>query len=122
MRSNRRDFMRKSALLSLSACFGAAGASSGESSGEVHLATNQYPWTVFYDRDKEEFDMERVLSEVAAAGFTNAYNITDGMEGDVVSDPNSVFQGQRWVNGWKNSGGPWTKKLTPERMVLPEHP
>lgn len=72
MRSNRRDFIRRSALLSLSACLGTAGGSPRESSGELHLATNQYPWTVFYDRDGEEFDTGRVLSEVAAAGF-NGY-------------------------------------------------
>ena len=27
--------------------------------------------------------------------------------------------GPALVNGWKNSGCPWTYKLTPERMVLP---
>ncbi len=38
----------------------------------------------------------------------------------MVEDPNSVFLGQRLVNGWKNSGCPWTYKLTPDRMVLPK--
>jgi hypothetical protein len=28
--------------------------------------------------------------------------------------------GQRLKNGWKNSGCPWTYKLTPDRMVLPK--
>jgi rhodanese-related sulfurtransferase len=55
---------------------------------------------------------------LAKAGFTHVYNITDGMEGDAVKDPNSVFLGQRLVNGWKNSGLPWTYQLTPDRMVL----
>jgi rhodanese-related sulfurtransferase len=55
---------------------------------------------------------------LAKAGFTHVYNITDGMEGDTVKDPNSVFVGQHLVNGWKNSGLPWTYKLTPDRMVL----
>ena len=59
---------------------------------------------------------------LAKAGFTHVYNITDGMEGDAVKDPNSVFVGQRLVNGWKNSGLPWTYKLTPDRMVLPKVP
>ena len=54
---------------------------------------------------------------LAKAGFKNVYNIIDGMEGDPVADPASVFQGQRLVNGWKNSGCPWTYKLTPDRMV-----
>jgi rhodanese-related sulfurtransferase len=57
---------------------------------------------------------------LAKAGFKHVYNITDGMEGDAVEDPTSVFQGQRLVNGWKNSGCPWTYNLTPERMVLPK--
>jgi rhodanese-related sulfurtransferase len=57
---------------------------------------------------------------LAQAGFTNVYNVVDGMEGDVVSEPGSVFRGQRLVNGWKNSGCPWTYKLTPERMLLPQ--
>lgn len=56
---------------------------------------------------------------LAKAGFRNVYNITDGMEGDKVENPVSVFIGQRRVNGWKNSGCPWTYELTPERMVLP---
>ncbi|MGA6826416.1 rhodanese-like domain-containing protein [Nitrospira sp. NS4] len=57
---------------------------------------------------------------LAKAGFTRVYNITDGMEGDAVKDSNSVFVGQRLVNGWKNSGLPWTYQLTPDRMVLPK--
>ncbi len=52
---------------------------------------------------------------LAQAGFKNVYNIVDGMEGDGNGDSASVPQG-----GWKNSGCPWTKKLTPERMVLPK--
>ena len=57
---------------------------------------------------------------LAQAGFKHVYNIIDGMEGDVVEDPASVFVGQRLKNGWKNSGCPWTYKLTPDRMVLPK--
>jgi rhodanese-related sulfurtransferase len=57
---------------------------------------------------------------LAQAGFTNVHNIVDGMEGDAVSEPGSVYLGQRLVNGWKNSGCPWTYKLTPERMLLPK--
>jgi rhodanese-related sulfurtransferase len=60
------------------------------------------------------------VNMLAQAGFTNVHNIIDGMEGDVVEDPASVFVGQRLKNGWKNSGCPWTYKLTPDRMVLPK--
>jgi rhodanese-related sulfurtransferase len=56
---------------------------------------------------------------LAAAGFRNVYNVVDGMEGDVVDDPGSVLLGQRRKNGWKNSGCPWTYKLSPDRMLLP---
>ena len=52
------------------------------------------------------------------ASFRNVYNITDGMEGDVVKDPYSVFYGQRMVNGWKNSGLPSTYEVDPKRMIL----
>jgi rhodanese-related sulfurtransferase len=58
---------------------------------------------------------------LAKAGFKNAYNIVDGMEGDGNGDSESVAQGQPLKEGWKNSGCPWTKKLTLERMVLPAH-
>jgi len=57
---------------------------------------------------------------LAQAGFDHVYNIVDGMEGDTVDDPASVFQGQRLKNGWKNSGLPFTFDLTPERMSLPK--
>jgi rhodanese-related sulfurtransferase len=57
---------------------------------------------------------------LAAAGFRNVFQILDGMEGDLVKDPDSVFMGQRMKNGWKNSGCPWTYSLTPERMLLPQ--
>ena len=59
---------------------------------------------------------------LAKAGYKNVYNVIDGMEGDSVDDPESVFQGQRLVNGWKNSGLPWTYKVDPARMVLPPAP
>jgi hypothetical protein len=45
--------------------------------------------------------------------------IIDGMEGDMVDDPDSVFHGKRMKNGWKNSGLPWNYDLDPERMLLP---
>jgi rhodanese-related sulfurtransferase len=56
---------------------------------------------------------------LAQAGFTQAWNVVDGMEGDPVDDPGSASHGKRAKNGWKNSGCPWTCKLTPDRLVLP---
>jgi len=60
------------------------------------------------------------VNQLAQAGFRHVYNVTDGMEGDVVDDPDSVFLGQRLKNGWKNAGAPWTYKLTPDRLLLSE--
>jgi len=59
------------------------------------------------------------VNMLAKAGFKNVYNITDGVEGDVVKSPDSVFRGQRLVNGWKNAGLPWTYDVDPARMALP---
>jgi len=53
---------------------------------------------------------------LAEAGFTNVYTITDGVEGDTVKDPDSVFQGQRLRNGWKNSGLPLTYEMNPKLL------
>jgi hypothetical protein len=57
---------------------------------------------------------------LATAGFDNVWNIVDGMEGGQVKDPDSVFDGMRMKNGWKNSGLPWTYQIERERMVLPK--
>ncbi|MBK7711461.1 MAG: sulfurtransferase [Bacteroidales bacterium] len=62
----------------------------------------------------------KAVNKLAEAGFKNVYSITDGMEGDVIDDPESVFQGKRLKNGWKNSGIPWTYTVDPEKMFLPE--
>jgi rhodanese-related sulfurtransferase len=60
------------------------------------------------------------VNALAKAGFTHVYNVIDGMEGDANGDSTVVAQAQPLTSGWKNSGCPWTKKLTPERMVLPK--
>ena len=59
------------------------------------------------------------VNVLATAGFTNVYNITDGMEGDKVTDPGSVFYGKRMRNGWKNSA-PWIYSLDPDKIILEE--
>ena len=108
---------------------------------KIPVATQSYEW----DAEKKQYPMKPMMDFVsrvqtmakpddtlmvmcrsggrsaiavnflAKAGFKNVYNIVDGMEGDGNGDSASVPQG-----GWKNSGCPWTKKLTPERMVLPK--
>jgi len=55
---------------------------------------------------------------LAQAGFKNVYNIIDGMEGDANSDSESIANSSLPPNGWKNTGCPWTKKSTPERLIL----
>lgn len=64
----------------------------------------------------------RAVELLVEAGFRNVYDITDGMEGDIVTDAGSVFHGKRMVNGWKNSGLPWTLDADPERMILQPKP
>jgi rhodanese-related sulfurtransferase len=60
------------------------------------------------------------VNMLADAGFTQVFQIVDGMEGDMVNDPTSLYNGQRMKNGWKNSGCPWTYKLNTDRMLLPD--
>ena len=59
------------------------------------------------------------VNALAKAGFTNVYNIVDGVEGDTVDDPDSVFHGKRMKNGWKNSA-PWVYDIDPEKVILEE--
>jgi rhodanese-related sulfurtransferase len=59
------------------------------------------------------------VNQLAAAGFTNAYNIIDGIEGDTVNDPESVYHGKRMKNGWKNSA-PWVYDVDPEKIIIEE--
>ncbi|PLW94098.1 MAG: sulfurtransferase [Marinilabiliales bacterium] len=58
------------------------------------------------------------VNELAKLGFTNAYTITDGVEGGIVNDPESVYNGQRMLNGWKNSGLPYTYQIDPKLMFI----
>lgn len=51
---------------------------------------------------------------LAKDGFTNVYSVMDSFEGDMVSDPESVFNGKFMKNGWKNYGLPWTYSLNPD--------
>jgi rhodanese-related sulfurtransferase len=56
---------------------------------------------------------------LAQAGFTKVYSIVDGMGGDKVDDPASVFNGMPMRNGWKNSGCPWTYSIDPDKLSVP---
>jgi len=56
---------------------------------------------------------------LAESGFKRVFNVIDGIEGDKVDDSESVFDGKRMKNGWKNAGLPWTYKVDPAKMRLP---
>ena len=57
----------------------------------------------------------RAINELLVpAGFTKAYTITEGFEGDLSKD------GRRSVNGWKNAGQPWTYELDKAKQPLPK--
>jgi hypothetical protein len=58
------------------------------------------------------------VNTLADAGFTRVFQIVDGMEGDAVTEPGSLYQGKRMKNGWKNSGLPWTYQVDPENVKL----
>jgi rhodanese-related sulfurtransferase len=54
----------------------------------------------------------KAVNALAAAGYTNAWSVHDGFEGDLSKD------GVRSVNGWKNAGLPWSYKLDKSKFVL----
>jgi rhodanese-related sulfurtransferase len=56
------------------------------------------------------------VNQLAKAGFTKVYNIINGLEGDIVNDPGSVYNGKHMRNGWKNCGLPWTYSFNPDLM------
>lgn len=58
------------------------------------------------------------VNALAKAGFSNAYNIIDGMEGGLVNDPGSANHGKRMKDGWKNSGSPWTYDVDPALLWI----
>jgi len=58
------------------------------------------------------------VNALAEAGFIDAYSIIGGMEGDLVSDPDSAYYGKRMKNGWKNAGLPWTYDVNPEQLWI----
>ena len=81
----------------------------------------------FYEPDETILIMCRsggrsamAVNILVQAGYTDAWNITDGMEGDLVKDPESPHDGKRMVNGWKHAGLPWTYDIDPQRIRLPD--
>jgi rhodanese-related sulfurtransferase len=51
-----------------------------------------------------------------ATGYSKIYSVVDGFEGDKAKEGSR--KGQRVVNGWKNSGLPWSYKLNKRAMFF----
>lgn len=58
----------------------------------------------------------KAVNMLADAGFTKAYTVVDGYEGDKAKEGDN--KGKRTVNGWKNSGLPWTYSLDKDLMYF----
>jgi len=56
------------------------------------------------------------VNKLAEAGFTKAYTVVDGYEGDKAKEGKN--KGKRTVNGWKNSGLPWTYSMDKDLMYF----
>lgn len=55
---------------------------------------------------------------LANSGYTHVYSVVDGYEGDKAKEGEN--KGKRTVNGWKNSGLPWTYSLDKDLMYFPK--
>jgi inosose dehydratase len=70
---SRRRFIKDLAMAGGAIVMGAQSvrAVKRKRAGKLHLACNQYPWTVFYQRDNRNFnnELDKGLGEVAASGM-----------------------------------------------------
>ena len=70
---SRRRFVKDLAIAGGAIVMGTkvVGAAQRRQAGKLHLACNQYPWTVFYQRDNRNFnnELDKGLAEVAASGM-----------------------------------------------------
>ena len=58
----------------------------------------------------------RSANRLAEGGFSRVHSVVDGFKGDMSPD------GRRTVNGWKNTGLPWSFRLDKARMYFPRWP
>ena len=72
---SRRKFVQNCTIVSalgagLSGCAQPA-ANQAQEKGKFHLATNSYPWQVFYARKRKNYSasLDNVLGEIAATGL-----------------------------------------------------
>ncbi|RTE67512.1 sulfurtransferase [Amphritea opalescens] len=57
------------------------------------------------------------VNVLAEQGYTNVWTVVDGFEGGKLKEGDS--KGVRAVNGWRNSGLPWSYKVDPAVAWLP---
>ena len=58
----------------------------------------------------------KAVDMLAKAGFTQVYNIVNGFEGELVTDPASPEFSRNKANGWNDVGLPWGRKINPDLM------
>lgn len=58
----------------------------------------------------------KAVNVLAKSGYTNVYSVVDGYEGDKAKKGDN--KGKRVVNGWKNSGLPWTYSMDKDLMYF----
>lgn len=56
---------------------------------------------------------------IAEMGYSEVYSMTDGFEGEKLKEGNS--QGVRALDGWRNSGLPWSYDINPDVAWRPAH-
>ena len=70
---SRRRFVKDLAMAGGAIVMGTrvVGAAKRRQPGKLHLACNQYPWTVFYQRDNRNFnnELDKGIGELAASGM-----------------------------------------------------
>ena len=58
----------------------------------------------------------KAVNVLAKNGYTNVYSVVDGYEGGKAKKGKN--KGKRVVNGWKNSGLPWTYSMDKDLMYI----
>jgi len=58
----------------------------------------------------------KAVDVLAKNGYTKVYTVVDGFEGDKAKEGEN--KGKRVVNGWKNSGLPWTYSMDKDKMYF----
>jgi rhodanese-related sulfurtransferase len=60
----------------------------------------------------------KAADRLEMAGYKQVYSVAEGFEGDTAKG--GPKDGQRAVNGWKNSNLPWSYKLNKAKMYFPQ--